>query len=235
MARTRTAPPTTAPGPNNNAAGPGLGGPPPPLPTITPTPKLRSRPRVAAAGIALVAIGGLGGAYLLTSSTNAVPVLALTTTVHRGELITAGDLTVATINPDPALSTIPQSQQGTLIGQRAATDLAAGSILTPNSVTTALVPAAGDTLVGLAVTPAQLPAQPLVAGDTVRLVNTPRAGDNPPTATPDTVAATIVATTYNAALNQTIVDVTVPTDQAASLAARGATGRIALVLDSGQR
>lgn len=233
MARNRTSPPTTAPGPTTlNGAGPDG---PPPLPVITPAPRLRRRRGLVGVGVALVAIGGLGGAYLLTSSTNAVPVLALTTTVHRGELITATDLTVATINPDPALTTIPESQQGALVGQRAATDLAAGSILTPTSVTTALVPAAGDTLVGLAVTPAQLPAQPLIAGDTVRIVDTPRAGDNPPTTTPGTVAATIVATTYNAALNQTIVDVTVPTDQAASLAARAATARIALVLDSGQR
>ena len=231
MARTSTAAPTTTP---NNGAVLGLGGP-PPLPTMTPAPKLRSRPRVAAAGIALVAIGGLGGAYLLTNSTSAVPVVALATTVHRGELITAADLTVATINPDPALTTIPQSQQGALIGRRAATDLAAGSVLTPGSVTTALVPAGGETLVGVAVTPAQLPARPLVAGDTVRLVDTPRPADNPPTTVPATIAATVVDTTYNAGLNQTIVDVTVPTDQAAGLAARAATGRIALVLDSGQR
>lgn len=233
--RTTTTPPTTGGPITNGARPPGPPAGPPALPTITPTPKLRSRPRLAAAGIALVAIGGLGGAYLLTTNTDTVPVVALTATVQRGELIEAGDLTVATINPDPALATIPESQQGTLVGQRAATDLPAGSILTPNSVTTALVPAAGDTLVGIAVGPAQLPAQALMAGDTVRLIDTPRPSDDPPTGTPAAIAATVVGTTYNAELNQTIVDVTVPADQAASLAARAATGRIALVLDSGER
>lgn len=223
------APPGTPP-----ATGPGTT-PPPPLPTITPAPKLRSRPRVAAAGIALVAIGGLGGAYLLTSSTNAVDVVAVSTTVQRGQVITQSDLTTAAATLSPALKTVPADQMSSLIGKRAAADLTAGSLLTPAGVTTALTPATGRTVVGVAVTGAQLPSQPLNAGDTIRVIDTPKAGDDPPSAAPSVVKATVVSTTVNTGLQRTIVDVTVPTDQAASLAARVATGRVAIVLDSAER
>lgn len=237
--RGSSAPPATEPRPNG-ARPPGQGEPggpggPPPLPTITPAPKLRSRPRVAAAGIALIALGGVGGAYLLTSTTTAVSVVALSDDVQRGEILEEGDLTTAAITPDPALRTVPADQLQDLLGQRAATDLTAGSILTPNGVTTALIPTAGSTVVGVAVTAAQLPSQPLTAGDTIRIVDTPRPADEPPAGTPGAITATVVAATFNPDLLQTVVDVTVPTDQAASLAARAATGRVAIVLDSAER
>lgn len=207
----------------------------PPLPTLTPAPKLRSRPRLAAAGIALVAVGGLVGAYLLTSSTTAVDVVAVSTTVQRGQIITKSNLTTAAVTLSPALRTVPADQLSSLVGKRAASDLTAGSLLAPAGVTTALTPAAGRTVVGVAVTGAQLPSQPLNAGDTIRVIDTPKASDDPPAATPSAVKATVVSTTVNPALQRTIVDVTVPTDQAASLAARVATGRVAIVLDSAER
>lgn len=218
---------STPPGPGTK--------PPPPLPTITPAPKLRSRPRVAAAGIALVAVGGLVGAYLLTSSTTAVDVIAISATVQRGQVITKSDLSTAAVTLSPSLKTVPADQMSSLVGKRAASDLTAGSLLTPAGVTTALTPAAGRTVVGVAVTAAQLPSQPLNAGDTIRIIDTPKAADDPPSAAPGAVKATVVSTTVNTGLQRTIVDVTVPTDQAASLAARVATGRVAIVLDSAER
>lgn len=232
-----TAPPTPQ-GPNGSrpqtGGGAGALPGPPPLPTITPAPKLRSRPRVAAAGIALIALGGLGGAYLLTSTTTAVSVVAVADDVQRGEILAEGDLTTAAVTPDPALRTVPADALPGLLGQRAATDLTAGSVLTPTGTTDALVPTAGNTVVGIAVTAAQLPSQPLTAGDTIRIVNTPRPADDPPSGTPATISATVVATALQPDLLQTVVDVTVPTDQAAALAAAAATGRVAIVLDSAE-
>jgi hypothetical protein len=97
------------------------------------------------------------------------------------------------------------------------------------------MPAAGQSLVGVALQPAQLPTEPLRAGDRVRVVDTPTSQADPPAATPDTIPAVVVSTEALDDGRQTIVNVTVPSAQAADLAARVATGRIALILDSRER
>lgn len=227
-ASTDTAPPT-----NNGTPPPGKTV--PELPTITPAPRLRRRPKIIALGVALIALGGALSAYIWTANSDAVSVVAISRSVQRGQTITDADLSTATITPDPALHTVPSSQRSTILGKRASTDLAAGSILTPTATTTDLIPPAGRSLVGVAVTAAQLPASPLVAGDTVRIIDTPRKQDDPPTGTPNSVAATVVRIGATPDANGvSLVDVTVPTTDAAALAAHIATGRIAIVLDSGE-
>jgi len=162
-------------------------------------------------------------------------VLTLRQDVARGEVIEAEDLTVARINADPALSTVPEGEQDAVVGQRAAVDLSAGSILTPDSTTTELVPATGQSLVGVPLSSAQLPSQGLTAGDQVRIVATPRDQDDPPATAPTIYPATVVATSTLPDTGQVVVDVTVPAASAGQLAAQVATGRIALVLDSEER
>jgi len=229
---TTNTPPSTV---NNSTPAGGQKPPVPELPTISPAPPLRRRPKLIAVGVALIALGGAVSAYIFTAGSNAVSVVAISDNVQRGQQITDADLTTANITPDPALHTVPSSQRASLVGKRAAVDLSAGSILTPADTTTALIPGPTLALVGVAVTAAQLPAQPLVAGDTVRVVDTPRKQDDPPSTAPDSIAATVVATRNAPELGQTVVDVTVPNAQAPILAARIATGRVAIVLDSGQR
>lgn len=198
-------------------------------------PKLRRRPGLIALGTALVALGGVGAAWLTTTAGNTQAVLAVRAGVERGAVIDAGDLVVARINPDPALATVAEAQHARVLGKRAAHDLPAGALLTPASVTTAVIPARGASLVGVSVTPAQLPARPLRPGDTVRIVDTPRAQDNPPRATPASATATVVEAHAPGDDGRAVIDVTVPSGGALRLAARAATGRIALVLDSGVR
>ena len=219
----------------NNGTAPG-GKTVPELPTITPAPRLRRRPKLIALAVALIALGGALSAYIWTASSDAVSVVAISKNVQRGQTITDADLSTATITPDPNLRTVPSAQRDTILGKRATTDLAAGSILTPDATTTNLIPPAGRSLVGVAATTAQMPAWPLVAGDTVRIVDTPRKQDDPPASAPNSVQATVVRISATPDANGlTLVDVTVPTATAAALAARTATGRIAIVLDSGER
>jgi hypothetical protein len=205
-------------------------------PLVPPAPpKLRRRNGLVAVGVALICLGGAAAAYLTTAVGNTSPVLAMRQAVERGAVIEPEDLTVARISTDPALQTVPESQRDTVAGQRAAVDLPAGAILTPQATTTEVVPARGQSLVAVTLTPAQLPSQPLVAGDAVRVVASPREQDDPPAATPASYPATVVAVRELTDTGQVVVDVTVPAAGAGQLAAQVATGRIALVLDSGAR
>ena len=61
-----------------------------------------------------------------------------------------------------------------------------GTVLNPNAVTSAVIPTKGLTLVGVTVSYAKLPAEPLRAGDMVRIVDTPRDQDDSPVQGPIT-------------------------------------------------
>ncbi len=202
---------------------------------ISPPPKLRRRPTLIALGVALVALGGAAAAWLTTAVGHTQGVLAVRATIDRGSLIGPADLVTARINTDPALHPVPADRRDQVVGKRAALDLAAGTLITPDSVTSATVPAPGQSLVGISLTPAQLPAQALRPGATVRIVQTPRAQDDPPPGAPTVTTALVVQAHLPADDGQVVIDVTVPAGDAAALAARAATGRVALVLDAGAR
>ena len=197
-------------------------------------PKLRRRPVTLLVSVATVVAGSLLGLWLWTTAGTTTQVLAARTLVHRGEVITPGDLIVVRVGLDPALGSVPASQQNAVIGRRAALDLAPGGLLTPADLTTTMVPARGFSVVGIGLAPGMLPAEPIIAGDPVRVVQTP-GQQGQVTGTPVAIPATVVAVHPSATGDQTIVDVSVPSADAADLAARAATGKVALVLDSSEK
>lgn len=195
----------------------------------------RRRPALLGAGLVLVACGGLGTAWLVSSAGSTVSVLATAREVPQGQVVTAEDLTTVQISLDPALAVVRSEDEGDLVGRRAATSLAEGSLLTPSSTTTAVVPSDGESVVGVSLTPAQMPTEPLVAGDQVRIVSTPLAQADPTSSAPETIGAHVVSVSAPDAAGAVTVDVLLPDLQAPELAARAATGRVALVLDSRAR
>lgn len=201
---------------------------------LAPPPVLRRRPVHLVAGLLAMALGAVFTAWLFVNVGNTRSVLALRQDVARGEAITAEDLMAVDLSPDPALRVVPADQRQQVVGRRAAIDLAAGGLLVDTAVTTDLLPAQGQALVGLWLTPGQLPGTALHPGDAVRVVNTPRAQDDAPTGRPRTTAATVVATETSPD-GHVLVTVTVPTGAAAPLSALAATGRIAVVVDSAAR
>lgn len=211
-----------------------------PAATVPTPPKARRRWGLFAAMVLVVALGGLGNVWLLASTTTAQEVVAARTTIERGSVITREDLMTARVERDPSLHTVPGADLNGLIGQRAALDVAAGSLVTPESVTGTTVPPDGYSLVGIGVAQARMPGVTLVAGDEVRVVATPQlatgAGAD---ATPVSVAAVVVGTQSGTdatgAGSQTIVTVQVPSADAALLAALAATANVAVVLDSRAR
>lgn len=202
---------------------------------MTPPPKLRRRPMLWALGAALIALGGLLAAWITTTMSSSESVLAMRSDVDRGTVIKAEDLVAVDVAGDPSLQVVPGAQKSEIVGQRASRDLTAGTLLSPAAVTDEVIPATGESLVGVALARTQLPASPLRSGDVVRVINTPRAQDDlDKDATPVTIEATVVRVREMGDTGQVVVDVTVPTSDATKLAALVATTRVALVVDGGE-
>lgn len=200
-------------------------------PNVTTPPKLRHRPAYIAIGVIFIAVGALLAAYLVARVGDAEPVVAVQQDVQRGQMITEADLMIVNVNRDPALATVSEADLDTLTGQYAAYDLVPGTIVAPVSVTAKLTPTDDESVVGVALLPSQLPARELRAGDAVRVVATPRPQDDPPAADSPSIDAIVVSSGNAAETGKVVIDLVLPSDQAAPLAALAATGRIALVVD----
>jgi hypothetical protein len=194
--------------------------------------KSRRRTWMIALGIAIVLIGGLFTWYLTTTTSRTVSVLTTSSDVERGQQITDKDLTTITVAGGQNVDAVPAKDAKDVIGKVAAVDLPAGSLLTSSNVIDTLPVPSGDSIVGIALNANQLPAYPLKAGDKVRLVDTPVAQGEPPTSDPQTYNATVFTTRLDEKNQVTVVDVVVPEREAAAIAARAATQRVSLVLDS---
>ena len=222
---TTTAREDRKPGPH--AGAPNIG------PPITPPPKLRRRPGLVVAAVVTTALGCLLGAWAWNATTSTEEVLAATNTIHRGEVITADDIQRIRISGDPALEPLPASTYDEIIGQRAALDISEGGLITTESTTDSPMPPEGQSIVGISLTPSQVPGLPMHGGDKVRIIVTPAANGDAPTGTPQFTEAQVVDTTIDETTGNTVVNVLVPYADASVLAARAATGNVALILDSG--
>ena len=202
---------------------------------IAPPPKLRRRPVLVLASIAAVSAGALLGVWAYTASTTTHEVVAARSTIARGEVIDRADLMLVRVNVDPALRPVEGSQLDRLVGQRAALDLPAGGLVTDEAVTATVLPAKGQSVVGVSLPPGLLPGEPLQSGDAVRVVATPGQQGEVSGREQRFIAAVVVSVHPDAQTGQTVVSVQVPYAAAAELAARAATGKVVLVLDSRER
>jgi hypothetical protein len=195
--------------------------------------RARRRPALIALGLALVALSVLAAVYLTTTLGETTRVLAIKGDIARGTVITETDLVVAELPIGPTvLQSIPVDELDQIVNKVAATDLKTGQLLARDHLEDELRPAAGRSIVGVALAPNQMPGtDELRAGDAVRVVETPATGGEPPSTAPLTISATVVGTEPSKIGDQTIVDVEVASGDAAGLAARAATGRVAIVID----
>jgi hypothetical protein len=225
-------------------SGPGVAVPGPAGPSAQPVaaPRMvkqrRRRPGLIALSVALIAVGGLSGAVLYTASGQRTTVVVVTRDVPVGSQITKDDLGQASIALDPAVKSVKAAKADSLVGQRAAVDLKAGSLLAPSQVTSKSLVGPDEQLVGVSVKPSQLPTTPLKPGQKVLVVSTPNAdaaSSNSASvdATPKTLQATVVAVGKAAtATGNVVIDVAVPATDGPALASRVATGDVALIVAS---
>lgn len=184
-----------------------------------------------AAGVVLVVLCALGTYWLTQRSAERVTVVGVARDVSWGELVTSADLVQVEVVNDPALKPVPWSDVSSLVGQHAAADLQAGSLLTAKSVTGAEVPGPGDALVGVSVKQAQMPVTTLRPGDRVLLVTTADTTAQPASAaTAGAIEATVFTVGSTDSSGARTVDVVLAEDQAARVASASAAGKVAIVL-----
>ena len=199
---------------------------------FAPPPKLRRRPVLIAASVAAICLGALASMWAYQSTSDAHSVLAVRQTIERGDVITAEDLMTVNISVDPALKPLSADQANSVVGKHAALDMSAGGVVTQGQITEQALPAKGSSVVGIALTPGMLPANQIRVGDKVRVVVTPGQQGEMPTTDPDSIQAVVVGVAKDETTGNAIVNVQVPTNDGPMLAARAATGKVAIVLDS---
>ena len=204
-------------------------------PPPVPPPKLRRRPALVAAAVIAICLGALLAGWAWTATTNTQEVLVARDNIARGTVIGAKDLARVRVSADPLVKPLAASQFNRAVGQRAALDIAAGGLVTPTSISASVVPTSGNSVVGVALTPAQAPGLDLQTGDQVRVVATPGQGETPTSGTPPFSQAEVVGVHRTLDTGQIVVDLLVPHAEATVLAERAATGNVALVLDSRER
>lgn len=216
-------------------SGPGADGAKPvPVPPRLPG---RHNPRWVALGVIAICLGGLLAYAVYARVSTETRVLAVSSTLYRGEVIEASDLTTVVLHGDPPGPTIAAADQTTVLGRRAVFDLPAGSLVAPGSLTDATVPDAGRAVVGLRLATGRAPTTLLVPSAPVRVVALPAPANG--TGAKDslvgkTYAGRVVGVTPGADGTSTVVDVDVDAGQAPSIASLAAQDRIALVRDAGR-
>jgi hypothetical protein len=137
----------------------------------------RSRVPEVALGLLLVVGGALAALVWQLTANQTTPVLAVATDIAQGSEVRLEDLQLVEIRSDDAINVLQADQTSLVVGQVARTDLAAGTLLTPQDVTGGSIIEPGQGVVGLALLPGEYPSLRLSPGDTVSVVLTPAASD----------------------------------------------------------
>jgi len=185
-----------------------------------------------AVGVLLIVVSAIVASYVVSIVKDTVQVVAALDTIPRGSLIERIDLTTVEIRPDPLLKTIPATDLDSLVGRRAAADIPAGVIVAPGAVTDRLPPESGQAIVGVALTVDQMPATRPRHGQPITFVTTPESGADVTKISPIEIPAIVLEYTGFSDQGWLVIDVTVPKDQAATVASLAAAGRLAAYWDA---
>ncbi len=215
---------------------------PAPGPTDAPVPaprvvrQRRMRPGLLGLAVLLVALGGLGSAWAVTSVRATGDYLAVARPVPIGSPITEADLTTVQMAGGQGLAPVAADQIQQVLGKYAGVALVPGTLLTPAQLTDKPLLGRGQQQVALGLKPSQVPAKRLRPGDAVLLVGTP--GQN--AVRPEGGAAP-AATRYKGVVVDTsapdddtvVVYVAVADRDAPAVVTLASQGRVAVVLEPG--
>ncbi|MFE9190435.1 SAF domain-containing protein [Micromonospora sp. NPDC007208] len=133
----------------------------------------RVRPGLLGLAVLLIALGGLGAAFAVTSVRATGSYLAVARPVEVGREISAADLVTVQVAGGQGLRPVPAGRLDEVVGKRAAVALLPGTLLTLGQVTDDPLLGPGQQQIALGLKTAQVPARELHPGDKVLLVSTP--------------------------------------------------------------
>lgn len=203
--------------PTRSASGPWVADGKKPASRLRGTKRRRSIPHLLL-GVLLVL--ACAAAFLVVSlnSGNKELVLALARPVAVGQELTAQDLKQVNVAVDPEVSVVDASQAASVVGKTMSASLPAGALLTPDAVSGASVPAAGQAIAALSLKAGLFPVE-VSPGSHVSVVFVPgqsgAAVASPPTPDSTTVWPAVV-TSVTSPANQQITVVSVQLSQAAA-------------------
>lgn len=197
----------------------------------------RRRPGVIALCVLLIAGGGVGVVLLLLVSGQRSQVLTVVREVPVGATVTDQDLGEASIALDAGVKAVPSADRDRIVGQRAATTLKTGSLLSASQVTTVTLLRQGEQLVPVGLKPEQVPASVLSPGMRVEILRVPGEGQGPDMSKGgdqvQPISARVVQVGRPAPGSGTVVvDVAASSTDAPQVAAWVSTGNARLLVDA---
>lgn len=179
--------------------------------------------------LAVALIVGLAaiGAFLYSSAGSKTPVVMVVNEVPVGQMIERSDLT--TVPVSGRVVAIGGDNLSSVVGQRAAVTLLPDMLLQRSMVSSGPSLPDGEAQVGVAVRSGQVPADGLVPGDRVRVVQLPVQGSTDPAAEELTLAEVFSVRADPAVTGGLLVTVTVPDGRSTEVAAASGAGLVALV------
>lgn len=201
------------------------------LQTVPPT-RQRRRAGLVAAALLLALLGAMAVTTIGARLGDRRDVLVLVRDVPYGAVVSAEDLGTTAVAVEPGVDVISGGDLRTVIGRVAGADLAAGTLLSAGLLRDAAPPEPGDVLVPIAVPRDRLPADGLVGGDRLDVVDAPASAAlaNTPAPVPRTFTVEVVRLGEPDVNGVSMLDVVVAEGDGRALAALAATGDFALVL-----
>lgn len=182
---------------------------------------------VALAVALIVGLASLG-AFLYSSAGAKTPVVMMVREVPVGQVIQRSDVT--TVPVSGRVVAVAGSNLNTVVGQRAAVTLLPDTLVQRSMLTSGAGLQQGQAQVGVAVRSGQVPADGLVPGDLVRVVELPAKGASQLSARVLAERAEVFAARADPAVSGgTLVTVVVPEGVSTAIASASGAGAVALV------
>ncbi|MFE0588768.1 SAF domain-containing protein [Micromonospora echinospora] len=190
----------------------------------------RMRPGLLGLAVLLIALGGLGAAFAVTSVRATGTYLAVARPVAVGSVLSADDLMSVQVAGGQGLKPVAAAEIDDVIGKRAAVTLTPGTLVTPAQLTDKPLLGPDQQQLALGLKPSEVPARTLRPGDKVLLVSTPtKTNDGRTTSSATRFTATVIDSD-SPETSTVVVYLAVSVRDVPAVVALAAEQRIALVL-----